>query len=45
MSNGMVFAAGRPDEVVTEANIESVYAMEVEVIEHHRSKFVLPRIK
>jgi iron complex transport system ATP-binding protein len=45
MSNGTVFAAGRPDEVVTEANIESVYAMEVEVIEHHRSRFVLPRIK
>jgi len=42
MGDGVVTAFGRPDEVVTAANIKNVYGMEIEVVDHKKSKFVVP---
>jgi len=42
MGHGVVTALGRPEEVVTAANIKNVYGMEIEVVDHKKTKFVVP---
>jgi len=45
LSKGEVFASGKPEEVLTKHNIESVYGTGVTVLRHDGKMYILPEMK